>query len=301
MGNQLRNIRKKKTSEKPATKHPKKPATKHPKKSATKHPKKHPKKSATKHPKKSATKHPKKSATKHPKKSATKHPKKSATKHPKKSATKHPKKAIAIIQRHNLGPRVVTIIQKNNKLNNNNIYRIKYGLSPLTGYEPKYEPTRWNNNTKIRENHNCYSYAFNDIHSKRTGKAQPGYYANYPPINSSEYNCDAIYKRIKKDNPSVYRTKFDSKCGKGFYKSFFALSLGANTDYHFYRQDKNGYWSHKPGRTNATNLDASKHIIINPKLANRDYSHLNYSTPCAYFCVHPGMTKTHSTTQSRKY
>jgi len=181
------------------------------------------------------------------------------------------------------------------------VYRIKYGLSPMTGFEPKYEPIRWNNNSKIRENHNCYSYAFNDIHGKRKGKAQPGYYANYPPISSSEYNCDAIYKRIKKDNPSVYKTDFKNKCGKGYYKSFFALSLGANTDYHFYRQDKNGYWSHKPGRTNASNLDASKKIIINPDRANRNYSHLNYSTPCQFFCVHPSMTKTHSVTQSRGY
>ena len=255
-------------------------------------------KPATKHTKKPATKHTKKPATKHTKKPATKHTKKPATKDTKKKATKQHE---IIVQRHNLGPRIVTIVQKNNKLNNNNIYKIKYGLSPITGYEPYYDPTKWNNNTRIRENHNCYSYAFNDIHSKRTGKAQPGYYANYPPINPSEYNCEAIYKRIKKDNPSVYKTSFKSKCGKGFYKSFFALSLNMNTDYHFYRQDKNGFWSHKPGRTNATNLDASKNLIINPKLANRNYSHLNYNTPCTYFCVHPGMTKTHSTTQSKRY
>ena len=257
---------------------------------------KHLKKATTKQPKKNTAKQPKKNTAKHLKKTTTKQPKKTTTKQPKKTTTKQ-----SIIRRTNLGPKIVTIIQQNNKLNNQNVYKIRYGLSPMTGYEPPYEPTKWNNNSRIRDNHNCYSYAFNDIHSKRTGKAQPGYYANYPPINSSEYNCDAIYKRIKRDNPSVYKTTFKSKCGKGFYKSFFALSLDRNTDYHFYRQDKNGLWSHKPGRTNATNLDASKKIIINPKLANRDYSHLNYSTPCTFFCVHPGMTKTHSTTRSRKY
>ena len=206
-----------------------------------------------------------------------------------------------LVQRPNFTPKIIIIKQTHNKLTNNNINKIKYGFSPLTGYESRYEPNKWNNNTKIRENHNCYSYAFNDIHSKRTGKAQPGYYANYPPIGPSEYNCDAIYKRIKKDNPSVYKAKFTDKCGKGYYKSFFALSLDRDTDYHFYRQDKNGFWSHKPGRTNATNLDASKKIIINPLKANRNYSHLNYSTPCTFFCVHPGMTKTHSTTKSKRY
>ena len=206
-----------------------------------------------------------------------------------------------MVQRQNMSPKIIIIKKQFNKLNNNNLYNISYGFSPLTGNEPPYEPIKWNNNSKIRENHNCYSYAFNDIHSKRTGKAQPGYYANYPSIGPSEYNCEAIYKRIKNDNPSVYKAKFSDKCGKGYYKSFFALSLGNNTDYHFYRQDINGYWSHKPGRTNATNLDASQRAIINPKKANRNYDHLNYNTPCDYFCVHPGMTKTHSTTRSKKY
>ena len=278
-----------------ATKVPKKTTTKHPKKTTTKHPKK----TTAKQPKKNTAKQPKKNTSKQPKKNTPKQPKKNTDKQLKKTTTKHPKEII--VQRANMTPRIIRIIQQNNKLNNTNIYKIKYGLSPVTGYEPKYEPLRWNNNSRIRDNHNCYSYAFNDIHSKRTGKAQPGYYANYPPINPSEYNCEAIYKRIKKDNPSVYKTTFKSKCGKGFYKSFFALSLDANTDYHFYRQDKNGLWSHKPGRTNATNLDASKKLIINPKTANRNYSHLNYSTPCTFFCIHPGMTKTHSTTQSNRY
>ena len=220
---------------------------------------------------------------------------------PKKKTSKKMNKKEEVIERPDLSPKIIIIQKHNGKLNNNNMYKIKYGLSPTTGFEPPYEPFKWNNSNSIRDNHNCYSYAFNDIHGKRKGKAQPGYYANYPPISSKEYNCDAIFKRIKKDNPSVYKTTFSKKCGRGYYKSFFALSLGANTDYHFYRQDKNGHWSHKPGRTNATNLDASNKIIINPYTANRDYSHLNYSTPCTFFCVHPKMTKTHSTTKSRWY
>ena len=63
---------------------------------------------------------------------------------------------------------------------------------------------------------------------------------------------------------------------KGFYKSFITVAnKGPDTDYHFYRQDNNKYWSHKPGRTAVTNLDASKKLIKNPYLANRKYSHFN--------------------------
>ena len=34
-------------------------------------------------------------------------------------------------------------------------------ISPLTGWEPKYEPERWNIKNEIRETHNCFSYAMN--------------------------------------------------------------------------------------------------------------------------------------------
>lgn len=201
----------------------------------------------------------------------------------------------------NLSPKIIIIHKDKPPPNAYNKNLISKGYSPLSGSEKDYDPKKWNERDYVRSNHNCYSYAFNHIRGKREGKAQPGYYANYPPIQESEYNCNAIYKRIKRDNPSIYKVKFEDKCGKGFYKIFFALSLGFNTDYHFYRQDSNGLWSHKPGRTDATNLDASKKIIINPYTANRDYSHLNYSTPCSFFCANPKMVRTHSTTKYRSY
>ena len=209
----------------------------------------------------------------------------------KKSVSKTNKK------KKNLTPKIIIIHKDKPIPNAYNKELIQKGYSPLSGSEKDYDPKKWNDREYVRSNHNCYSYAFNHIRGKRDGKAQPGYYANYPPIRESEYNCDAIYKRIKKDNPSIYKVNFEDKCGKGFYKIFFALSLGFNTDYHFYRQDSNGLWSHKPGRTDATNLDASKKLILNPYKANRDYSHLNYSTPCSFFCANPKMVRTHSRTK----
>ena len=189
---------------------------------------------------------------------------------------------------------------KSNKKVLNNLKVTSMGFSPLSGYEPRYEPHKWNLKEHIKSNHNCYSYALDDKHGRRKGKAQPGYYANYPPIDLSEYNCDAIFKRIWKDNPSIYPTLFTNKCNKGYYKAFFTLSPKNHTDYHFYRQDKNGYWSHKPGRTNVTNKDADDKRILNPKNANRNYGGLNYNLPCQYFCLHPKMTRTHSRSQHNR-
>lgn len=167
-------------------------------------------------------------------------------------------------------------------------------FSPLSGYEPKYEPKKWNNEIIIK-NHNCYSYMMNAIVSKRKNKSQPGYFSGYPSVSNNEYTCDNYFKRIKKDNPSIYKIGFDEKCKKGHYKAFMAISDGSDPDYHFYRQDKNGYWSHKPGRREATDLDASGKKIKNPFLADRNYQYYNYKTACSMFCVNPDLGRAYST------
>jgi hypothetical protein len=56
-------------------------------------------------------------------------------------------------------------------------------------------------------------------------------------------------------------------------------------DYHWYRLDNNCFWSHKPGSTDARNVDASGNPITNPEAANRDYGTLNYTDFCGYFYV----------------
>lgn len=42
-------------------------------------------------------------------------------------------------------------------------------------------------------------------------------------------------------------------------------------DYHWYRQNSNGTWSHKTGDQKVTNLDASDGLIYDPETADRDY------------------------------
>lgn len=47
------------------------------------------------------------------------------------------------------------------------------------------------------------------------------------------------------------------------------LVIWPGEDYHFYRLDNNGYWSHKSGRTPARNVDDSNNLIRNPIFADR--------------------------------
>ena len=169
-------------------------------------------------------------------------------------------------------------------------------FSPRSGSEPKYEPNRWNKNPKIKETHNCYSYALNAIVSSRINKPQPGYSAKYPHISNGNYTCDPFIKRLRKDIPSLYDSTFRGKCKKGFFKIYMAVTENSpDTDYHFYRHDKNGYWSHKPGRTDVTNVDASGKKIINPDKANRNYTHYNYDRGCGFFCINTKMSSSMST------
>ena len=76
-----------------------------------------------------------------------------------------------------------TIMNKNNKLTE------RYGkISKMSGYEPQYDPSIWNDNKSVKTTHNCYAYSLNQI-TKRNGKPQPGYFSGYEHINSKTYNC----------------------------------------------------------------------------------------------------------------
>jgi hypothetical protein len=172
-------------------------------------------------------------------------------------------------------------------------------ISPLNGYEPAYEPERWNGKKELRETHNCFAYAMN-IHDPKQVKAcrmtkncnvpfhQPGSASGHPRFRTRRLKtCPDMIARLLGDNPSMKMTTFEGKCPA--HTSKIALVVDPDEDYHFFRQDSNGMWSHKPGGTAVTNLDANDKLIYDPQLASRDYtnsgSSLDYDTFCAYMCV----------------
>jgi hypothetical protein len=166
-------------------------------------------------------------------------------------------------------------------------------FSGLSGSELLYEPRKWNDNYNIKSTHNCYTYALGKIRIGLDSKAQPGYASGYNHIDDEkDYNCNEFFKRLKKDVPTTYLEKFDNKCLSGFYKIFLALDPG--NDYHWWRLNSDGYWSHKPGATEVTDVDASGKKIKNPLLANRKYSSLNYNKPCFFACIYSDLSRSTS-------
>lgn len=129
-------------------------------------------------------------------------------------------------------------------------------IAPCT---PLYEPSWWNDGGQRQWNNNCYNYASN----YRTDTfAQPGLAAGamYSAISVEEVKKAALADCLK-DAPEVNNPPAEGH--------LVALVIAPGWDYHWYRMNRNCSWSHKPGSTEATNLDNAGAKITDPRNADR--------------------------------
>jgi hypothetical protein len=178
-------------------------------------------------------------------------------------------------------------------------------LLPTSGSEPRYEPFKWNGprsfsspattveldyvTTQLRNN--CYNYACN----KRTdtfalpGRSQPGW--TMPAFTCPAVTAAAVTDGLQPVDCAV-------ACAQGSYKKALVVDSiddplfpGDDRDFHWYRQDADGLWSHKPGPGKATNLDGSSRPIPDPRTANRKAGSYDYADFCGCFCCNPGVVQ----------
>lgn len=139
-------------------------------------------------------------------------------------------------------------------------FTITLSAAPSTLWStPAYAPTYWNDASTIQFNNNCYNYAVN----RRTDTfAQPGRAAGamYGSLTTT-----ALYNAAMADG--LEPTSYGATPPEG--KSKIAIAVWTGVDYHLFRLDSGGNWSHKPGSTSATNLDNSGNPITNPETADR--------------------------------
>lgn len=193
-------------------------------------------------------------------------------------------------------------------------------LKSLTsGYEPR-NKKKWMS-PDVESSHNCYSYFLDDVKDvlkkkcldmcknknknadecpkklEECGdfKPQPGDYYYYMSGDETfkpsmrKYTCDDMINKIMRDNPSLIETTPTDRCATGYYKG--AIVVHPNKTFHFYRQDSDGYWSHKPGTLPVSKVDADSAKIVFPHYANRTYekgnknNEINYTNFCGYFCI----------------
>lgn len=174
-------------------------------------------------------------------------------------------------------------------------------LAPTNGYEPPYDPDKWSD-PSIYKSMNCYAYfadAIDDklvIECRKNNNKECRQYFPQPgalngqrnALNAEERrNCPMVEKLMMNDIPNLQKSSFYDTCPAGTSKG--ALVSHKGEDYHFYRQDPDGYWSHKDGSNKIKQYDALKRKIANPQLASRDYrwqgSDLNYADFCGFYCV----------------
>lgn len=147
---------------------------------------------------------------------------------------------------------------------------------------PEYEPSVWNDNDGVQLYNNCYNYAC-DIQTN--SYAQPGYAhgITLPNPYTGNGTCSDVTGGATADGLVV--TTCDQGCGCDECHHQVALVIKPNQndywDYHWYRKDRDGRWSHKMGQYPATNLDNSGDIITDPETADRG----SYTIFCGCFCA----------------
>ncbi|KAL0483240.1 insoluble matrix shell protein [Acrasis kona] len=116
-------------------------------------------------------------------------------------------------------------------------------------------PTIGTDPTVLKKN-NCYNYA-TDVRTDTF--AQPG------KGSGSKYKSNTCYETW----PASIRdglTPLEKVCPKDqpSVGHYVALVIWPNQDFHWFRKDLDGYWSHKPGSTRVRNIDSSRQKILNP-------------------------------------
>jgi hypothetical protein len=136
---------------------------------------------------------------------------------------------------------------------------------------PTYEPAKWNDNNGIQFNNNCYNYACD----MQTGTfAQPGRATGH---EYAALACGDVLNGARSDG--LVNLLSNQPCAHCSHQ--VALVVAPGFDFHWYRLDANGMWSHKPGSTSVRNVDNSNNPISDPRTADRG----PYTDFCGFLCV----------------
>lgn len=137
------------------------------------------------------------------------------------------------------------------------------------------------------ERNNCFNYAINRLVGRFT---HPGGSNVYVPFKCSTLEAALASEGI------VRTTASGEGCGPGSTVVALVLDPDTRNDYHLYRLNGDGTWSHKPGKRWATIYDTSGLLITNPEIADRrktcpfyfgsgECYRPGYTVFCGYYCV----------------
>jgi hypothetical protein len=152
---------------------------------------------------------------------------------------------------------------------------------------PVYDNAKWNENPCTLGSNNCYNYAVDQITNSHP--TIPGASVGKPVL--FPYNCQELTDAAKLDGlrPVERSVVFGGTGPKiGHYVALVYtdyFSPEQDYDFHWYRKDKDGGWSHKPGTDRCKYTDHKEHFPIkDPEACDRG----SYKYFCGYFHVVPG-------------
>ena len=143
-------------------------------------------------------------------------------------------------------------------------------------------------------NNNCYTYAINQPLDPYTHDAYEDYSHCQPGVlgglmkrdkECPHFDYTNFIKYVRRDlrdiGFKIKKSTIDEYINNDrAWKIAFCYGI---SDYHFYRQNKNGTWSHKQGPAKIITKDESGKQIYNPKLCDRGkYMHF-----VGFFIIYP--------------
>lgn len=164
-------------------------------------------------------------------------------------------------------------------------------LLPTSGYELEYEPDLWNGD--YIANNNCYSYAINNyVENLEYICPDPGESSGATSYILGLPESDDILEGAIEDFKDHFGNQVNAfipigryeVCPEGMYK--VALVIAPGSDYHWYRQDPDGLWSHKLSSFEVSRLDGENrdgNLIIDPQICDR----AGYTEFMGYFAILP--------------
>uniref|UniRef100_A0A6C0BPM1 Uncharacterized protein n=1 Tax=viral metagenome TaxID=1070528 RepID=A0A6C0BPM1_9ZZZZ len=127
---------------------------------------------------------------------------------------------------------------------------------------------------------NCYAYAFNDPTEREWFNLQPGNESGvHKRGQKADYDCDLMRFRVLSDNghDTFFLDDCEEVCPDGYHK--IAMAVDPGTDYHFFRQDATGQWSHKLGKGKVYKMS------IHPWESDRKFGRFHYTDFCGCLCT----------------
>ncbi len=140
----------------------------------------------------------------------------------------------------------------------------------------RYAPKKWNS-CQHQTRNNCYNYALNLLDDTFR---QPGEKSDFTTTKKDSCYDGKLVEKAAIADGWVKKEEPDGQCPKGYHKVCLTI---CSYDYHWLRQDSNGYWSHKMGYLPATDLSAITGEKITDPVA--EARHFGYTDYASFLCA----------------